>query len=304
MPSQGSVGVVVDSLVGVLCSPETAVCLPHGTIQVEVRLVAHEEDTGEPPGMQLPDQPSRQADMLGPIPSPCTISGAAARVHYVVRDLHRLLWRDSGFVAEKKLSPSAFPSLRPADILVHNLFPARPGAIHFTIWTRLQDTVDELEQAVHKRRMYTAACESEGWLFKPWGTGYGTFGGLHPGALALTSRLANEMAESCQYGGKEEVSQLVWRAVLTAVIYRAAVQLARHVPPAPTESEEHDEQIEQEDSENMPATSFFDRKMTLLGRWKGSRKRRSTRATRTWWRCWKRVELMTKQSWAITLTFT
>ena len=118
----------------------------------------------------------KPANMMGLHAVSCTVSGAAARGHYVVRDLHRLLWREAGFATEKERSPSAFPALRPADILIHNLFPARPAAVDFTIWTRRQDNVDELDEAVrHKRRMYSAPCESEGWVFKPWGAD--TFGG-------------------------------------------------------------------------------------------------------------------------------
>ena len=112
----------------------------------------------------------KPADKVGMHAVSCPISGAAAREHYVVRDLHAHLWREAGCTTEKERSLAAFPGLRPADILVHNLFPSRPAAIDFTLWTRLQDNVDELDQAVrYKRRQYTAPCESEGWLFKPWG---------------------------------------------------------------------------------------------------------------------------------------
>ena len=41
------------------------------------------------------------------------------------------------------------------------------------------------------------------------------------------------------------MSQLVWRAVSTAVIHRAVVQLARHVPPAPMEADETDADSEE-----------------------------------------------------------
>ena len=140
---------------------------------------------------------------------------------------------EAGCTTEKERSPAAFPGLRPADILVHNLFLSRPAAINFKLWTRLQDNVDELDQAVrYKRRQYTAPCESEGWLFKPWGAD--THGGLHPGARSLTTMLVKQLAATGKYGGPTAVSNLVWRAISTAVIHRAAVQLARHVsPPVP-----------------------------------------------------------------------
>jgi hypothetical protein len=150
---------------------------------------------------------------------------------------------------EKEQSPSAQPGLRPADILI--LFPAGPAAIDFTVWTRLHDSFDELDKAVRdKRRVYGAVCTDEGWLFKPWGAD--TYGGLHPGARALTSLLAKHL-EDAGKGGLADVSQMVWRAVVTAVIHRAAAQLARHVPPPPVgiaELVESDED-EEEPSENI-----------------------------------------------------
>jgi len=89
--------------------------------------------------------------------------GGCSERALVIRDLHADLWREAGCAPEKERSPAAFPGLRPADILVHNLFPSRPTAIDFTLWTRLQFTVDELDQAVrYKRRQYTAPCETEG----------------------------------------------------------------------------------------------------------------------------------------------
>ena len=46
------------------------------------------------------------------------------------------------------------------------------------------------------------------------------------------------------------MSQHTWRAVSTAVIHRAAVQLARHVPSAPTERDDHDEEPDEAPENN------------------------------------------------------
>ena len=94
----------------------------------------------------------KPADKMGVRAISCPISGAAAREHYVVKDLRARLWREAGCTTDKERSPAAFPGLRPADILVHNLFPSRPAAIDFTLWTRLQDNADELDQAVRYKR--------------------------------------------------------------------------------------------------------------------------------------------------------
>ena len=194
--------------------------------------------TGTPmrPGEYRCPYCGKQADNMGVHAVSCTISGAAARGHYLVRDLHALLWQEAGLKVEKERSPLAHPNLRPADLLIHHLLPDGPTAMDFTLWTRLHDLYDELDQAVrNKRRVYKGPCEEEGWVFRAWGAD--TYGGLHPGARALTSMLAKHLADAGKYG-EVEVSQLVWRAVLTAVIHRAAVQLARHVPPPPLDTED------------------------------------------------------------------
>ena len=96
-----------------------------------------------------------------------------------------------------------------------------------------QDNVDELDQAVrYKRRQYTAPCESEGWLFKPWGAD------THSG---LTTMLVKQLAATGKYG------QFGVEGHLHSRHHPAAVQLARHVPPPVPECDDVNADVEPEE---------------------------------------------------------
>jgi len=152
----------------------------------------------------------------------CTTSGAAG--HAIVRDVYAVLAK----LADKERSTSRRPDLRPADVLLHNLDARHPLAIDFTIWTRPPTAPrDVLDKVIDEKvALYGKVCSDEGWAYKVWAAD--TFGGMHPQARQLVSRLLKPLTAASRFGPAATVGTAVWRAISTAVMLRAGSQLARH----------------------------------------------------------------------------
>ncbi len=184
-------------------------------------------------------------DIYGLHVSKCTRAGAPARGHTVPKDVFSRICREAGKNVLREQPLKQRPDLIPADLLISYLKPGCPTALDFTCWSRLPVTYnDVLDQAMaNKGRYYKQACENEGWTYLVWAAD--TYGGMHPRARTITSQVIKELAVTERYGDGPTTSALVWRAMSTAVVMRAAVEISKYAPLNPNL-----EELEPEDSED------------------------------------------------------
>ena len=133
--------------------------------------------------------------------------------HTLVKEVAAQIARDAGLHAVKEKQLHRHPELIHADLFLQSLEP-RPVALDFALWTREGNM---------------AECQEEGWQYRVWAADL--WGGMHPEARATTQKLIKALQRAGRFEDDDTVATMVWRAVTTAVLLRAASHIARHKKP-------------------------------------------------------------------------
>jgi hypothetical protein len=167
------------------------------------------------------------ADAQGLHAVACSMTGPTAVGHSVVKRVLGTVYREAGATVDFE-QPRQRNGLHPADLLVSGL-TVKTTAIDLIIWSYHHDGPDPLDAVVERKlKKNKPLCVAKGWQCKPWAAD--VYGGLHPAARQMLARGAREVAKRNADSPPAFASsrQMVWRAVSTAVLSRAAVHLVRH----------------------------------------------------------------------------